>query len=56
MEKPNIESNIKMAKPLVFNEEVEKFGSFIMACRLYLRMKIRGIIVEEQIQWVLSYM
>ena len=26
-----------------------------MACRLFLRMKLRGAIVEEQVQWVLSY-
>ena len=28
---------------------------FITACRLYLRMRIREAIVEEQIQWVLLY-
>ena len=26
------------------------------ACRLYIRMKMREVAVEEQIQWVLSYM
>ena len=26
-----------------------------MACRLYLKMKMRGTSVEEQVQWVLSY-
>ena len=26
-----------------------------MACRLYLRMKMREATVEEQVQWVLSY-
>ena len=54
MEGSNIESNIEMAKP-VFNREPEKVGEFIIVCRLYLRMKIREITVEEQIQWVLSY-
>ena len=28
---------------------------FITACRLFLRMKLRGATVEEQVQWVLSY-
>ena len=26
-----------------------------MLCRLYLRMKIKRVVVEEQIQWVLLY-
>ena len=26
-----------------------------MACRLYLRIKMRGATIEEQIQWILSY-
>ena len=33
----------------VFNGEAEKVGRFITACRLYLRMRIRGITVEEWI-------
>jgi len=27
-----------------------------MACKLYIKMKMREVAVEEQIQWVLSYM
>lgn len=45
----NIGSNIKVAKPPVFNGETEKAGGFITACRLYLRIKIRGISVKEQV-------
>jgi len=26
-----------------------------MACKLYLRMRMRRAMVEEQIQWILSY-
>ena len=44
MEEHNIVFNIKMAKLSVFNREAEKVGD-IMACRLYLKIKIRKTIV-----------
>jgi len=31
-------------------------AGFITACKLYIQIRIRGTPVEEQIQWVLSYM
>jgi len=40
---------MKVAKLPVFNGEVGKIRGFIIACRLYLRMKIREAMVEEQI-------
>jgi len=46
---------MEVAKPAIFSGEAGKVGGFIMACRLYLRMKMREAIVEEQVQWVLSY-
>ena len=46
---------MEVAKPAIFNGEVERVGGFIMACRLYIKMKLRGNTVEEQIQWVLTY-
>jgi len=52
---PNTGSHMEVAKPAIFNGEVGKEGGFITACRLYLKMKMRGISVEEQVQWVLSY-
>jgi len=51
----NAGPNMEVAKPAIFNGEVGKVGGFIMACRLYLKMKMRGTSVEEQVQWVLSY-
>ena len=54
-EGPNTGSHMEVAKPAIFNGEAGKVGGFITACRLYLKMKMRGISVEEQVQWVLSY-
>jgi len=51
----NMGSHMEVAKPAIFNGEVAKVGGFITACRLFLRMKMRGSTVEEQVQWVLSY-
>jgi len=46
---------MEVAKPAIFNGEAGKVGGFIMACRLFLRMKLRETSVEEQVQWILSY-
>ena len=51
----NMGSHMEVAKPAIFNGEVGKVGGFIMACRLFLRTKMRGNTVEEQVQWILSY-
>ena len=52
---PNTGSHMEMAKLAIFNGEAERVGGFITACRLYIKMKLRGNTVEEQIQWVLTY-
>ena len=46
---------MEVAKPANFNGEAGRVGGFIMACRLYIKMKLRGNTVEEQVQWVLTY-
>ena len=39
-------SNVKLAKSQMFNKNIR----FLIACKLYIKMKIRNIIVEKQIQ------
>jgi len=51
----NVGSHIEVAKPAIFNGEAAKVGGFITVCRLFVKMKLRGATVEEQVQWVLSY-
>jgi len=49
-------AGIKVVRLQVFDGTSSKVSSFIIACRLYIRMKMRRAAVEEQIQWILSYM
>ena len=47
--------HIEIAKLAIFSEEAGKVGEFVNACKLYLRMKMRGATVEEQVFWILSH-
>ena len=51
----NMGSHMEVAKPAIFNGEIGRVGGFITACRLFLKMKLRGAMVEEQVQWILLY-
>ena len=46
---------VEVATPAIFNGETGRVGGFVTACRLYLRMKMREAMVEEQVFWVLSH-
>jgi len=46
---------MEVAKLAIFNGEAGRVGGFITACGLYIKMKLRGNTVEEQVQWVLTY-
>jgi len=42
----NTRSNVKLAKPQMFNKNTR----FLIASKLYIKMKMRNVIVEKQIQ------
>jgi len=47
--------SLEVAKPQVFDGTPSKILGFVMACKLYGKAKMRKVLVEEQIQWILSY-
>ena len=45
----------KVAKPQTFDGTPSKVSRFVGACKLYIKMRLRKSSVEEQVQWILSY-
>ena len=45
----------EVAKPQIFDGTTARVAGFIIACKLYIRMRMREEPVEGQIQWILSY-
>ena len=39
----------------MLNGTIEKISWFLIVYKLYIRMRMRETILEEQIQWILSY-
>ena len=51
----NTESNIEVTKPQIFNGEASKVLGFLTVCRLYIRIRMRDVLVKKQVQYVLLY-
>ena len=53
--RPNTRSNVEVAPLQTFNKNIEKIRDFVTVCKLFLRIKIRKATIEEQVQWMLTY-
>jgi len=55
VERGIIGPKVEVAMLAIFNGEAGKVGGFVTAYRLYLKMKMREAMIEEQVFWVLSH-
>ena len=46
---------VEVAKPAIFSREAGKVGRFVNTCKLYIRMRIGGATVVEQVYCILSH-
>ena len=46
---------VEVVKPQIFDGTLSKVAGFITAYKLYIRMRLREELVEEQVQWILFY-
>jgi len=52
---PNTGSNIEVAKLQIFNRKAGKVLGFLIAYRLYIKIRMKEATIVEQIQWVLLH-
>ena len=50
-----VRGGAEVVKPQIFDGMAARVAGFIMACKLYMRMRMREESVETQIHWILSY-
>jgi len=48
-------ANMEIAKPQLFDGTSSRVAGFVTGCKLYIRNKLVGAMVEAQVQWVLLY-
>ena len=48
-------ANLDVALSQLFDRALSKVLGFVIGCKLYIRNKLVGATVEEQVQWVLSH-
>ena len=53
--RPRHEFQPKIVKSPLFDKDLGKVTGFIMTCKLYIRMKMRKELVEEQVHYILTY-
>ena len=51
----NTSAATEVAKPQTFDGIPSKISGFVAVCKLYIRIRLRKSLVEEQIQWILPY-